>query len=346
MENRWLSFGMGVFAIAATQGAVCAAQTNEVVARVNGREMTRQLLDLEMRAMSARMASQGGSVPAARKTEFERRVLEGLIDRELVLQDGRTNLMEGLDARLTNEISRVKKQAGGEESFAKELEQSGLTEADFARRVQDDLVVRDTIEQVLKRSPTLGTNEVQAYFDAHREKFVQPEQVRASHILIRVPPGADEKVKADKRAQIEAARALVKGGQPFAEVATKFSEDPGSARQGGDLGFFPRGAMVPEFDTAAFALGTNELSEIITTQFGYHVLQVVDKKPQRDAVFEDVREMIERGLQGQKNSETVQQYLSDLRKNATIEILSLAGGSATNAPRISVTTPPMTVPSP
>jgi len=128
-------------------------------------------------------------------------------------------------------------------------------------------------------------------------------------------------VKKEKRSQIEAALALVKGGSKFADVAKKVSEDPGSAENGGDLGYFPRGRMVPEFDTAAFSLKTNEISGVITTQFGYHILQVTGRKPAGTMSFDEVKDKLTDYLKQRKGSEVTRTYVAELRGSAKVEVL-------------------------
>jgi peptidyl-prolyl cis-trans isomerase C len=169
--------------------------------------------------------------------------------------------------------------------------------------------------------------------------------VRASHILIRCSPDATEEVKKQKRAQIDAALALVKGGEKFADVAKKVSEDPGSAENGGDVGYFPRGRMVPEFDTVAFSLKTNEISGVITTQFGYHILEVTGRKPAQIMPFDQVKDQLTDYLKQRKGSDITRTYVADLRKSAKIEVfLPEPNPSALTPP--SVQTAPVQAPNP
>lgn len=128
-------------------------------------------------------------------------------------------------------------------------------------------------------------------------------------------------MKKEKRAQIDAALALVKGGSKFADVAKKVSEDPGSAENGGDLGFFPRGRMVPEFDTVAFTLKSNEISSVITTQFGYHILQVTGQKTAQTMPFDEVKDKLADYLKQRKGAEVTHTYVANLRSAAKVEIL-------------------------
>ena len=114
---------------------------------------------------------------------------------------------------------------------------------------------------------------------------------------------------------------MVKGGESFAEVARKFSEDPGSKEQGGDLGFFARGRMVPEFETAAFALATNQVSDVVTTHYGFHIIKAMERKPAGERSFAESKDNIEAYLKNRQGEPLAQQYLKGLRDKAKVEIL-------------------------
>lgn len=130
------------------------------------------------------------------------------------------------------------------------------------------------------------------YEDNRKTRFTQPHEVRARHILIRVPRDADEETKAAARKRIEEIQAKLAAGADFAELAKEYSEDPGSKDKGGDLGFFPRGRMVGPFEDAAFSLAPGETSDIVESPFGYNILRVEEIREEREKPLEEVREEI------------------------------------------------------
>jgi len=155
-------------------------------------------------------------------------------------------------------------------------------------------------EQV--RAKTVVTpNEVQSYYNENIQQFQTPEQVRASHILLKTE-GKDE---AAVRRQAEGLLEQVKAGADFAQLATKYSEDEGSAKAGGDLDYFGRGRMVPEFETAAFAMEPGQISDLVKTQYGFHIIKVVDKKPATTRSLDEVRAQISEQLSFQKAQQAV-----------------------------------------
>ncbi len=326
---------------AATPPAPATAQ--EVVARVNDREIKRNELNAALQGMVMQMNQQGRSIRPDQAAAFERDVLEELVGRELMLQEGRQRTVADLDAKVKQETDRVTAQIGGEEQLTKALADAGVTRDDYALRVRENLIVQDTLRAIVEENSKVSDEEIQPFYDANKDKFKQPPTVRASHILLRVPPQAGDDAKAAKRAQIEALQARLKNGEDFAALAKEFSEDPGSKERGGDLGFFAQGRMVPEFDLVAFALKTNEVSDIVTTQFGFHILKVTDQQPAKDLNFDEVKENIAQGLKRRKSSEAVNKHVAELRKTAKVEILLPAPPPAA-APAAPVTSEPAKAP--
>ena len=302
--------------------ATATTVTGEVVvARVNGSEISRKELDAAVRALAMQMARRGRQMPPGSAPQLRHDVLEEMIGRELLLQEGSKHPSADVAQKTQVQIDVVKKQLGGDEQYKSTLADSGITTEEYTKRVHDNVIIEETIQQIVDKQAKVTPDEVKSFYDKNPDQFQQPESVRASHILIRVPPGAGDDVKKEKRAQIEAARGLVKHGEKFADVAKKVSEDPGSAPNGGDLGFFPRGAMVPEFDAAVFSLATNTLSDVITTQYGYHVLLVTDRKPARLAPFDEVKDELGQFLKQRKGNEATRDHVAELRKTAKVEVL-------------------------
>ncbi len=298
-----------------------AATPGEVVARVNGVEIKRKELDAAVQAFTFQMARRGRPLPPGQTASVERDILDELIGRELLRQEGSKHIPADIDKQVQEQIDQITAQVGGEEQLKKTLAETGITSDEYAKRVRDNVIIRAAIDSVVDKDVKITPEEVRAFYDKNPDQFKQPEMVRASHILIRCAPDATDEVKKEKRTQIDSVRALVKGGEKFADVAKKFSEDPGSAQNGGDLGFFGRGQMVPEFDAAAFSLKTNEVSDVITTQFGYHILIVTGHKPAQTIPFDQVKDDLEKYLKQRKGNDITRDEVASLRKAAKIEIL-------------------------
>lgn len=279
---------------AATGGA---ADATRVVARVNSHEFTQGQLNTEVQARLMQLAQSGQGVATNQAEVFERQVLEDMINRELVLQEGRRMPPTNIDAQVKAAMDQIR----------------------------DNIVVQDTLRRCVEREVQIKPEDCKLWYDQNRDTNPQlkvPATVRASHILIKVPINATDEEKKAKRAQIESVKAKLKAGEKFADLAKQYSEDTNTAANGGDVGFFARGStVVPEFDTAAFSLKPGETSDIITTQIGYHLIQVTDQKPARMVPFDEVKDKIEQALRQQKGNEAVRSYIAKLRTSAKIETL-------------------------
>jgi len=157
--------------------------------------------------------------------------------------------------------------------------------------------------------------EIQQYFDAHQSDYAVPEQARSRHILILARSGADPAADAKARAQAEGLLRQIQGGANFADLAKKFSEDPGSKDKGGELGFARRGMMVPEFDNAIFTQKIGE-TRLVKTQFGYHIVQVEERQPARSRALSEVEPGIQAVLIRQKTAAAEEDYAKALASEA------------------------------
>jgi peptidyl-prolyl cis-trans isomerase D len=164
--------------------------------------------------------------------------------------------------------------------------------------------------------PQVSDADVQAYYNAHQEQYQVKEQVKVRHILISVPQGADAKTEAAAKAKAEDILKQIKSGGNFADLAAKNSDDPGSKTQGGELGWLDRGKTVPEFDKAAFTLAPGQTSDLIRTQFGFHILQVEDKKTAHLRPLSEVKAEIVPVLEQQKSGAALQTFASQLAADA------------------------------
>jgi peptidyl-prolyl cis-trans isomerase D len=175
--------------------------------------------------------------------------------------------------------------------------------------------------------PQVTDAEIQAYYKQHQDQYAVKDQVKVRHILIAVPQGADSKTDAAAKAKAEDLLKQIKNGGNFAELAGKNSDDPGSKTQGGELGWLDRGKTVPEFDKEAFSLAPGKTSDVIKTQFGYHILQVEDKKTAHERPLEEVKAEIVPVLEQQKAGAAEQTFATQLAADAKANGLEKAATS-------------------
>jgi peptidyl-prolyl cis-trans isomerase C len=290
----------------------------EKVAVVNGAVITRGDYDAELGRFERQMAMSGQTPNPEEKSEMKARVMDGLVDRELLKQETQKRGITADDNEVNQQVSALRQRFSSEKEFTETLGKMNLTEAALKSQLRQDLAIKKLIDQQIGAKVTVTPEEMKAFYAGHPEFFKAPETVRASHILIKVDAGASAEDKAKARERISAIQQRVKKGEDFAALAKESSECPSGAN-GGDLEYFQRGQMVGPFEDAAFALKSGAVSEIVETQFGYHLIKVTDKKEASTVAYDDIKGKIEEYLKQQKVNEELGQYVGQLKAGAKIE---------------------------
>lgn len=288
------------------------------VARVNGEEISQLRLE---RYFVEYLEDQGralGSIrnPKAYK-QLRKAALDALIDKELLWQESVKRGVVVSDAAVQSQVDQTRQAFGGAEVFARRLEDAGFDEATYIEYTRRDLAAQQMFAELTKVSEP-DEKEVQAFFTEHRAEMNRPEQVQARHILIKVPQGAQPSTVEAARLRLEAMRTSINAGADFASVARAGSEDA-SASEGGDLGYFSRGRMLPEFEAAAFALAPGAVSEPVRTAVGWHLIYVQNRMQETDVTQEQGLAMVRAYLARQKQVQARLQVLAQLRSSNRIE---------------------------
>jgi peptidyl-prolyl cis-trans isomerase C len=288
------------------------------VAVVNGSIITRATFDREMGRIQQGIARQGRAVDNSKLPAIRKEVLEGLIDRELLFQQSRKEGIKVEETAVNDRLGTLKGRFPSEDQFEAALKGMGLTLADLKTQIKEGMAIKYLVEKRFEEGTSVSDEEAKAYYDGNPKEFMRPEQIQARHILIKVSPKADESEKAAARKKIEEIQAKLKKGEDFEALAKEFSEGPSSTK-GGDLDWFERGRMVKPFEEAAFALKPGEVSEVVETQFGYHLIKVTDKRQGTKMGYADVKEKLQRYLKDVKVGEEVRLYVAELKEKAQVE---------------------------
>jgi peptidyl-prolyl cis-trans isomerase C len=309
-------------ALAQTQPAAPAAGSpDEAVAKVNGQTVTRRQL-AEAVANDVRMMQQRGMQLTPEQMQgYERQVLGKMVDQELLVQAASKTKVADADKKVDAEINRIRGTFPDPKMFEEQIKNVGRTMEQVRADVLRMLTVQEFVEQEFASKIKIADDQVKAFYDQNPQYFEKPAQIRASHILILVPQDAKDDVKKTKRAAIDKARERVTTGkEDFAKVAGELSEDPGSKANGGDLGFFAHGQMVPEFDKAAFLLKQDEVSEVVTTQFGYHIIKQTGAQPAEKRALDQMKDTIARFLKKRDVDKQLGQFIETQKTSAKVEV--------------------------
>jgi parvulin-like peptidyl-prolyl isomerase len=322
MRKILLAAAVAVVVTAAGAGAWVlqgnARRATAVAATVNGDAILWSQVDAEI----ARAAAQFGI--DTRSADFEKQreeitkaVLDQLIAGRLVLQEARRRNLVASERDVEEQFQSIKRRFATEAEFAAALGRTGFTAASLREVLQLTLTQRRVAEAVAPVSVTDA--EVRRQFDANRAQYDRPAQIRVSHILFRVGEGASAAV-AQAKARIVQAR-LADGGT-FEDLARQYSDDPGSAERGGDLGFVSKGTLVKEFEDVAWSLRPGQTSGLVKTQYGLHIIRVHEVKNAARAEFDTVKEQIREQLLAGQREKAFAEWLEGQRKAARIERFS------------------------
>jgi peptidyl-prolyl cis-trans isomerase C len=294
------------------------AQLPNVLARVNGEAVTKS--DVE-KAIAVLEQQNGGPVPPSERDRVIRGVVDQMVGLKLLLQESQARKVPVTDAEIDARMASIRQRFPTEDAFKKALKEQQVTLDQVRTEQRQQLMINRLLENEVAPKTAVSPEDVEKAYKDHPEAFQVPAQVRASHILITVPPDADASVKAAALAKATKILKDARGGKDFAALAKEFSQDPGSAAQGGDLGFFAANQMVPPFSDAAFKLKPGSISDVVETQFGYHIIKVVEKQPSHTVKLDEARPRIEQQLKQMNGQRETQAFIESLRHKGKIEIL-------------------------
>jgi peptidyl-prolyl cis-trans isomerase C len=294
------------------------AQLPDVVARVNGENVSKVEFEQALQAIEQRA---GRPVPAEQRDQIYRDVLDQLIGFRLMQQEAKSRKIDIAEPELDSRVEAFKQHFGAPEEFVKALAAQNMTLEQFRDQTRSEMRMTKMLDTEVTAKINVQPKDVTDFYEKNPEQFKQPERVRASHILITVAADADANTKAQARTKAQGLLKQAKAGDDFAALATKNSQDPGTAPAGGDLGFFTRGQMVGAFERAAFELKPGTISDLVETPFGFHIIKVVDKQPEKTVSLDEVKPQLEEYLKQQQRQEKTRAFVDSLKNKGKVEIL-------------------------
>jgi parvulin-like peptidyl-prolyl isomerase len=304
---------------------------DSVVAKGKGFEIKQSQVDEMFLAFKGHRAAMGQAIPESLRPQIESDIIDKLIATQLFLR--RATDKDKAEAKVIaqNFVAEQKKQAPSDDSFRRQLLAVGMSPEEFSTQINEQAVVKAVIDREIKASKKITDDEAKKFYTENPALFQDPEMLRASHILIATRDTITGKTLTPeaKLAKKQLAEKLVvraRAGEDFAKLVREFSQDAASKGRGGEYIFprskdDPRRAMTPEFEAAAFSMKTNQVSDVVETGYGYHIIKTLERIPPRKTPYDQAEARIKEILLRDAVEKELPAYIDKLKREAGVEIL-------------------------
>jgi len=305
--------------------ACAAGQQDEssVAVLVNGTAISRGDFQREFDRVWRSKGTKSKLADESKLAEMKREALENLVTRELLLQESRRRKIKVAQADIDREFGQLKAQFANEGQFNETITRLKLNEALIREQMANGLAIRALVNEAVgsKFIVTISDDEIRTYYERHKETFAKPPQAHLSHILIAVDPAwnsEQKKAAADKTARL---RELLVEGEDFVRLAAQHSDDNQSKDQGGDIGWFSPGQLVPSLEKEVEPLKEGEISPVIEDRFGFQIIKVIERKAAVTPPLNELKGKIRGILKQERGLKLLQPFIKKLRDEAKVEIL-------------------------
>jgi foldase protein PrsA len=327
----WLVVAL-IGALAAGSLLTSGCSNKDVAAKVNGETISNTTLNAQLDQLKKQYPTMfTGADGEGRLLDFKQRLLDNLINQTLIEQAAKQKGINVSDADIQKQIDQLKSGFKDQTQFEAALKSAGMTLATLQDQIRQQLVTNKLMDTLAASQPVTAA-EIQAYYDKNKSQFSQKAQKRASHILFK---------PTDKATAEKVLKMLQAGTITFADAARKYSTDTATASKGGDLGW-PTSAYVPEFQAALDKLSKGQISPLVQSTYGWHIITVTETRPAKQSTLDEVKSQIEQLITQQRKADAYQKFLEQLRAAAKIQVLVpdlQASGSKSSA----VATPTSTI---
>lgn len=292
-----------------------------VIASGNGFEIKRSQLDDAFASYSASVAAGGGNIPNDERSMIRGQVLQHLIVNKMMAQKATADDKAKVKKFVDEYLDKLRKAAPSPTAFEEQIKATGMSLDQVREQAFDEQLGKLVLQRVTTNDIPVADEDAKKFYDDHPEDFERPEQVRVAHILIstenasRQPLPDDQKKAKQKLAQEIHDRAVK--GEDFGKLVKQYSDDPGSKDTGGEY-TFGRGRMVHAFEVASFSLKTNQISDLVETQYGYHIIKLLEKFPPKHESFAESKDRIKAYLASKK----LPAYIKQLEKDQNVKLIA------------------------
>ncbi len=291
--------------------------SKKIVATVNNSPIT--LKQVRMRAqLASREVAYHTQISDEKKQEIMAKALDQLIVEELAYQEAKKTGISISEKEINNRLNEIKNGFPSEDAFNKSLAINNLDLNKYKRLIEKELLIKKINEKMFGKPITLSNKEVKDYFEKNREKFKEPEKIRLRQILIKIPAFASKEEWEKGKNKAEEILSELKAGKDFAKLAKEFSSDP-SREKGGDMGFIHKGRLEPYVEDIAYSMKVGEISDVLQTIYGYHIIKLEEKKPPQYTKFSKIKEKLKKDLETIAMEEKKKNWIKELREKAEIK---------------------------
>lgn len=279
----------------------------KVAAVVNGEKIYVSEVEAQLKELKSQYKGMfEGSKGKETEEVLKGQILDSLIEEKLILQEAEKQKIKITTKEVEAKFDQIRGMFKTSQEFRETLKKQGWSEKSLKEKIRHQLLVEKIIDKITK-NVKITDSEIKTYYEGNKDRFKEPAQVKASHILLKTKSEAEKVLKE------------AKGGADFASLAKKYSIDAATKEKSGDLGWKAKEQFVPEFANVAFKLKPGEISEVVKTQFGYHIIKVGEKKEAREKSFEEVRDEIRKILLDEKQNRAFKDWMAGVKKKAKIK---------------------------
>jgi len=319
-EMKKLFLLIGFFFVLCAPIPLSRAVVDRVVAVVNQEIITLSELEKWINPIKEEVVTGDRLQKQEREQALRREVLEKLIEEKLIDQEVKRSGIKVSSKEVEATLDQIKRRNNAtQEQLEKALSAEGLTLESYKKQIEKSLQRRKLISSEVKAEPKTGEKELREFYQKNIDSYRINETFRPAHILFIIPKGTTQEEVREIRKKCEAVLKKIRGGDDFGEMALLYSQDV-SSKSRGELGYFKRGELLPAFEREALRLQVGEVSGVVRTEFGFHIIKLLDRKGVDPLPFEEVKAKVQTDYQDVEFDKAFKEYLSTLREKSIIEI--------------------------
>jgi len=297
---------------------MAADKMPDIVAKVNGQPIKKDVLLKGAQVAQMQLGQMGRPVPLT--PDFYRGVLDRLVGLVLLQQEAKAQHIVPSEQAVDQQLATTKKRFSSAEAYQQALKQMGLTEEMLRQQARDELATQKYLETQVMSNVAVSEQAIRDFYDKNKDQVRSPDRMHLRHILIAVNPKASPADKEKAKAKAEDLRKQITGGADFAKLAEANSDDPGSKVRGGDLDWVVAGQTPPAFEKAAMALKTNEISPVVESPVGFHIIQLLERQAAGVVPYEQAKDRLGMMLKQKQAQELMQAKVKELRAKAKVDV--------------------------